>query len=79
MYEYIRTIVPEERLLFHEPMSRHTTFRVGGEAECIIMVETQEELSQLIQYLSRSGQEYFVLGNGSNLLVGNKGYRGVIV
>lgn len=79
MYEYIRTIVPEERLLFHEPMSRHTTFRVGGEAECIVMVETQEELSQLIQYLSRSGQEYFVLGNGSNLLVGDKGYQGVIL
>ena len=79
MYEYIRTIVPEERLLFHEPMSRHTTFRVGGEAECIVMVETQEELSQLIPYLSRSGQDYFVLGNGSNLLVGDKGYQGVIL
>lgn len=79
MYEYIRTIVPEERLLFQEPMSRHTTFRVGGEAECIVMVETQEELSQLIPYLSRSGQEYFVLGNGSNLLVGDKGYQGVIL
>ena len=79
MYEYIRTIVPEERLLFQEPMSRHTTFRVGGEAECIVMVESQEELLQLIPYLSRSGQEYFVLGNGSNLLVGDKGYQGVIL
>ena len=79
MYEYIRTIVPEERLLFHEPMSRHTTLKVGGEAECIVMVESQEELSQLIPYLSRSGQDYFVLGNGSNLLVGDKGYQGVIL
>lgn len=79
MYEYIRTVIPEERLLFQEPMSRHTTLRVGGEAECIVMAETQEELSQLISYLNRSGQEYFVLGNGSNLLVGDKGYRGVIL
>ena len=79
MYEYIRSIIPEERLLFHEPMSRYTTFRVGGEAECIVMVESQEELSQLIPYLSRSGQDYFVLGNGSNLLVGDKGYQGVIL
>lgn len=78
-YEYIRTIVPEERLLFNEPMSRYTTIRVGGDAECIVMVETQEELSQLIPYLSRSGQEYFILGNGSNLLVGDKGYQGVIL
>ena len=79
MYEYIRTIIPEERLLFHEPMSRHTTFRVGGEAECMIVVETKEELAQVISYLRRLEQEYFVLGNGSNLLVGDKGYRGVIV
>ena len=53
MYDYIRTIVPEERLLFHEPMNRHTTFRVGGEAECMAVVETQDELSQLVSYLGR--------------------------
>ena len=79
MYDYIRTIVPAERLLFHEPMSRHTTFRVGGEAECMAVVETKEELSQLVSYLGRIEQDYFVLGNGSNLLVGDKGYRGIIV
>ncbi len=79
MYEHIRTIVPDERLMFHEPMSRHTTFRVGGEAECMAVVETKEELSQLVSYLGRVEQEYFVLGNGSNLLVGDKGYRGIIL
>lgn len=79
MYDYIRTFVPEERLLFHEPMSRHTTFRVGGEAECMAVVETKEELTQLVSYLGRIEQEYFILGNGSNLLVGDKGYRGIIV
>ncbi|MDE5716166.1 MAG: UDP-N-acetylmuramate dehydrogenase [Lachnospiraceae bacterium] len=79
MYGHIRTIVPEERLLFHEPMSRHTTFRVGGEAECMAVVETKEELSQLVSYLGRIEQDYFVLGNGSNLLVGDKGYRGIIL
>ncbi len=79
MYEYIRTIVPDERLLFHEPMSRYTTFRVGGEAECIVIVQTEEELAKLIPYLNQVEQEYFILGNGSNLLVGDKGYRGIIV
>lgn len=79
MYEYIRTIVPDERLLFHEPMSRYTTFRVGGEAECIIIVHAEEELAKLIPYLNQVEQEYFILGNGSNLLVGDKGYQGIIV
>lgn len=79
MYEHIRMIVPEERLLFHEPMNRHTTFRVGGEAECLVMVESRDELSQLVSYLGKLERNYFVLGNGSNLLVGDKGYPGVIL
>lgn len=45
----------------------------------MVVVETKEELSQLISYLGRIEQEYFVLGNGSNLLVGDKGYRGIII
>lgn len=79
MYDYIKTIIPRERILFHEPMSKYTTFRVGGEAECILIVQKEEELAHLISYLNRIGQEYFILGNGSNLLVGDKGYRGMIV
>lgn len=79
MYEYIRTIIPEERIVLQEPMSRHTTFRVGGEAECMLIVQKEEELTALIPYLNRIEQEYFMLGNGSNLLVGDKGYRGIVV
>lgn len=79
MYEYIENIIPKDRVLFEEPMSRHTTFKVGGEAECMIRVEEEEELIKLVPYLNRIGQEYFILGNGSNLLVGDKGYRGIVI
>lgn len=79
MYEYIQNIIPKDRILFNEPMSRHTTFRVGGEAECMIMIEKEEELIKLVPYLNHIGHEYFILGNGSNLLVGDKGYRGIII
>lgn len=79
MYDYIKTIIPRERILFHEPMSKYTTFRVGGEAECILVVQNEDELARLIRYLNRIEQEYFILGNGSNLLVGDKGYRGMVV
>lgn len=78
-YENIEKIVPKERLLFEEPMSRHTTFRVGGDAECMVLVEKEEELLKLVPFLNRTGQNYFILGNGSNLLVGDKGYRGIII
>lgn len=79
MYDYMKTIVPEERILFHEPMSRHTTFRVGGEAECFVRIWQEEELAKLVRYLDQIEKAYFILGNGSNLLVGDKGYRGVVL
>lgn len=79
MYEYMKTIVPEERILFHQPMKEYTTFRVGGEAECLVLIQQEEELAKLIPYLNQIEQDYFILGNGSNLLVGDKGYRGIIL
>ena len=78
-YEYIRANVPEEDILTEEPMSRHTTFRIGGEAACFIRISSEEQLRKLIPYFENVGVEYFVLGKGSNLLVGDKGYPGVIL
>lgn len=65
--------------MFKEPMSKHTTFRVGGDAKCLIRIESKEQLLKLVPYLQITGQNYFILGNGSNLLVGDKGYAGIIV
>lgn len=65
--------------MFHQPMKEYTTFRVGGEAECLIMIQQEEELAKLIPYFNRIEQDYFILGNGSNLLVGDKGYRGIVL
>lgn len=79
MYDYIEEIIPKERILSEEPMSRHTTFRVGGEAACMLLIEQEEELLRLIPYLNKVRRDYFILGNGSNLLVGDKGYRGIII
>lgn len=78
MYDYMKTIIPRERMVFQEPMKQHTTFRVGGEAECFITIQQEEELVKLIPYLNQIEQDYFILGNGSNLLVGDKGYRGIV-
>lgn len=79
IYEFIRMYVPEEDILLNEPMDRHTTFRVGGEAQCLIKISDSGQLEKLIPCLKRVEIPYFVLGNGSNLLVGDKGYEGVIL
>lgn len=79
IYEHIENIIPKERMLFDEPMSKHTTFRVGGDAACMILIEQEGELLKLVPYLNQIEHEYFILGNGSNLLVGDKGYRGIVI
>lgn len=75
----MKSVVPTENVREEEPMLEHTTFRVGGPAEVFVTVENQEQLEKVIRYLDVTGWPYFLLGNGSNLLVGDKGYRGVVI
>ena len=62
-----------------EPMSRHTTFRIGGPADRFVTVETLPQLSGLLQALRGEGLPFLILGKGSNLLVGDRGIRGVVL
>lgn len=62
-----------------ELMSKHTSFRVGGPAKVFLNVRSEEILSRVLLTLKEMQLPYFVLGNGSNLLVSDEGYEGVIV
>lgn len=77
--QYIASVVPEGNIYFDEPMSRYTSFRTGGEAAVLVQVENAEQLTKLLDYLQKTENEYFVLGNGTNLLVSDKGYGGVVI
>lgn len=66
-------------ILKNESMARHTTFRIGGPADYYIIPLNTKELSGLIRYFAINRIDYYVIGNGSNLLVSDKGYRGVII
>ena len=79
VYEYISSLVPTDDILTNEPMSSHTTFRVGGEASMLVRISSPDQLLKLIPYLNDIGEPYYVIGNGSNILVGDKGYNGVIL
>ena len=72
-------LLGEDRVLFREPMSRHTTFRIGGPAEIFLMPESFEQIRDILLLCRQEQLPYFVLGNGSNLLVSDSGYRGVII
>ena len=79
MLEKLQKLIGEAKVLANEPMASHTTFRIGGPADYFVMPETVEELRDILALCKEEGLPYFILGNGSNLLVGDKGFRGVVI
>lgn len=67
------------RFLLDEPLSRHTTFRIGGKADVFVFANKTESLSDILGILKDGGVPYFVIGRGSNLLVNDDGVRGVVI
>ena len=78
-YNQLINCIDKERVLLDEPMKQHTTFRVGGNADCFVIPQSAEEVKNIVALCKEADMPYYILGNGSNLLVGDKGYRGVII
>jgi len=66
-------------VLIDEPMRKHTTWKIGGPADCLFIPKTKEQLAEAIGIMSRHGVPWTVLGRGSNTLVTDKGIRGVVI
>lgn len=66
-------------LLRNEPMARHTTFRVGGPADLFLVPQDEDDLALALHLLHRAGVPAMVIGNGSNLLVADRGVRGAVI
>ncbi len=77
--EELVNILGEDRVLENEPLSSHCSFRVGGPADLFLRVKNTEELSRTAAVLKKAGIESFLLGKGTNLLIGDKGYRGAVI
>ena len=76
---YLRQIVPDENIRVDEPMSRHTTFRTGGPASLFMRVSDISLLKEIKRILEQAGEPYFIIGNGSNILVSDRGYDGAVI
>ena len=79
IYEELCKIVSEDQILKDEPMDKHTTFRAGGKADYLVMPSNEEQVRDLVLLLKRENVPYYVMGNGSNLLVRDQGFKGVII
>ena len=78
-YEKLGNILPGECIKTNEPMSRHTTFRIGGPARYYVRPKTREQLARTAMLCRRENVSWYVVGHGSNLLAGDEGYDGVIL
>ena len=78
-YDKLNNVIAKDSILIDEPMSRHTTVRVGGPADFFVTPKAKEEVRDVIRICKEAGMPYYIIGNGSNLLVSDAGYRGVIV
>ncbi len=78
-YEKLSKIVEKEQILIEEPMKKHTTFRIGGPAEYLILPQTAEEIADVVKLCRQEEIPWYIVGNGSNLLVADEGVRGVVI
>lgn len=67
------------RLLLNEPLAPYTTWKIGGPADLLLIPENKEQLVSAIRLLNKHGIPWFSLGRGSNMLVSDKGIRGVVI
>ena len=75
----IEAFADKGALIFDEPLCNHTTFRVGGKADAFLSVRNEEELRKAVLLCKEYGVPFLILGNGSNLLVSDNGYRGMVI
>ena len=79
MIDILKTLTDEKNIKTFEPMSKHTTFRIGGDADIFIMPSSLAELESIVYLLKKESFPYIVVGNGSNLLVSDKGIEGAVI
>ena len=75
----IKEVVASDRVLEGELMSTHTSFRIGGPADALVVVNNEEELAAVLKLVTEMEAEHLLIGNGSNFLVADEGYPGIMI
>lgn len=79
VYNLLLQVLPKEDILVDEPMRNHTSFKLGGPADFIVLPRTSDQIINIIKILWQNEIPYYLMGNGSNLIVREGGIRGVVV
>ena len=77
--EKIQEIIPKEKIYINEEMKKHTSFKIGGPAECLIKIESVDQIKEVYKIAKEFNIPLTVIGNGSNLLVSDRGIKGIVL
>ena len=78
-YKGLEEILSQDSIKYNEPMKKHTTMRVGGPCDCMVEPSSIEEIQKILEYARKNNIKYYVIGNGSNLLVKDEGVHALII
>ncbi len=79
VYEDLEKIVDSSKIFKNEPMKKYTSFKIGGNADILVNAETIEDINNILNYASKNNVPLYIIGNGSNILVKDKGIRGIVL
>lgn len=79
MYTQLEETISKDKIKYDEPLSKHTSFNIGGPADVMVFVSNEEELRKVLETVKKEKYDFFLLGNGSNVLASDDGFRGVII
>lgn len=71
--------IDQKNILINEPMSKHTTLKIGGPAECFVVAKKVEDIQKILRYVKENSIPIHIIGNGSNILVCDEGIKGIVL
>lgn len=79
IYDFLIKTLPKEQIKIDEPMKKHTSFKIGGNADFYVGAKDTKQICDILEFSKKHNIPLTILGNGSNVLVGDKGIRGIVL
>ncbi|NTW71726.1 MAG: UDP-N-acetylmuramate dehydrogenase [Eubacteriaceae bacterium] len=79
IYDTLASLLGPDSVFTHVPMAEHTSFKTGGHADTLVLPHSEKDVQAITELCAKNSIPYYIMGRGSNLLVRDKGYRGVII
>ena len=79
IFQELNTKLKNSNILKNDPMSKHTTFKIGGNADIFVKVKSVDDIKSIVEFAHTKNVPFYIIGNGSNILVKDAGIRGIVI